>query len=377
MASASAPPQAGVEWAVRARELGPRFWERAGVHDAEDRFVAENVADLKAHRFYSAAVPAELGGGGASHSEMCAVLRELGRHCGSTALVLSMHQHLVAAAVWRWRNGLPAEGLLRRVAAEELVLVSTGASDWLESGGLLRPVEGGYRLDGRKFFSSGSPAGDLLVTSARLETEAGAEVLHFAVPFSAPGVEVLDNWRTLGMRGTGSNDVVLRDVFVPEASIALRRPAGVFHPSWSVVLTVALPLIGAAYVGVAERAAELAVDRARQRSGEETAYLLGEMKNELATACYALDALVRNAANLDFTAVVERADAALTGKTVLAKAAIACVDKALEVSGGGGFFRRNELERLVRDVRASQFHPLAEKRQVRFSGRVALGLDPV
>jgi len=226
-------------------------------------------------------------------------------------------------------------------------------------------------------FSSGSPAGDVLITSARLEADGGAEVLHFPVPFSAPGLEVLDNWRTLGMRGTGSNDVVLKDVFVPEDAIGLRRPAGVFHPSWSVVLTVAVPLIMAAYVGVAERAAELVIERARQRSGEETWALLGEMKNHLATARYALTALVENAADFDFPAEVERADAALVGKTVASQAVIACVSKALEASGGAGYFRHSELERLFRDVQASQFHPLAEKKQVRFSGRVALGLDPV
>jgi alkylation response protein AidB-like acyl-CoA dehydrogenase len=288
-----------------------------------------------------------------------------------------MHQHLVAAAVWRWRNGKPAEKLLRKVAEGELVLVSTGAADWLGSNGTLRPVEGGYRLDARKVFSSGSPAGDLLITSARLEGPGDAEVLHFPVPLSAPGVEVLDNWRTLGMRGTGSNDVVLKDVFVPDEAIALRRPADVFHPSWAVVLTVALPLIVAAYLGVAERAAELAIERARRRSGEETWSLLGEMKNQLATAQYALKALVENAADLDFAAELERADAALVGKTVASQAAIACVAKALEVSGSGAFFRRDELELLFRDVQASRFHPLAEKTQTRFSGRVAMGLDPV
>lgn len=106
-------------------------------------------------------------------------------------------------------------------------------------------------------------------------------------------------------------------------------------------------------------------------------HLLGEMTNELATARYALEAGVANAAELDFEPAVERADAALIAKTVISKAVIACVSKALEVSGGGGFFRQSELERLFRDVQAVQFHPLAEKKQTRFSGRVAVGLEPV
>src|SRR5690349_3867329 len=120
------------DWVAVARDLGPVFASRAAGHDADDSFVADNYRDLKERRIFSAGVPAELGGGGASYAELCAMLRELGRHDGSTALALSMHTHLVAAAVWRLRHGQPAEALLRKIAASELVLVSTGAGDWLD-----------------------------------------------------------------------------------------------------------------------------------------------------------------------------------------------------------------------------------------------------
>ena len=55
------------------------------------------------------------------------MLRELARHCGSTALALAMHAHLLAATVWRWRQGQPVEPLLKRIAEEETVLISSGA----------------------------------------------------------------------------------------------------------------------------------------------------------------------------------------------------------------------------------------------------------
>src|SRR5688500_1300271 len=162
------PTASGTEadWVAVVRELGAGFSGRAAAHDAEDRFVAENYVELKAARVFSAGVPAELGGGGASHPELCAMLRELAHACSSTALALSMHTHLLATTVWRWKQGQPAEGLLRRVAAEQLVLVSTGASDWLESSGTAAKAEGGFRVMGRKIFGSGSPAGNILVTSA-------------------------------------------------------------------------------------------------------------------------------------------------------------------------------------------------------------------
>ena len=84
------------DWVAVARQLGPTFAARAAAHDANDSFVADNYAVLKQYKVFSAGVPVELGGGGASHAELCALLRELAHACGSTALALSMHTHLLA-----------------------------------------------------------------------------------------------------------------------------------------------------------------------------------------------------------------------------------------------------------------------------------------
>ena len=137
--------------------LGPRFRERAPAHDRDGRFVSENYLELKEQRLLSAAVPSELGGGGASHSDICHVLRELAHYCPSTALALSMHTHLVAAAVWKQKHGQPGEALLRKVAGSELVLVSTGAGDWVDSVGRAERVTGGYRVSAVKRFCSAAP----------------------------------------------------------------------------------------------------------------------------------------------------------------------------------------------------------------------------
>src|SRR5262245_50549837 len=149
-----------------ARTLGASFAERAAAHDVDGSFVAENYAALKQHKLFSAVVPAELGGGGATYPELCQLLRELAHGCGSTALAFSMHTHLAAAAVWRHRDGQPGEALLRKIAEGELVLVSTGAGDWVESVGRAERADGGYKVSAVKRFCSGAPAGDLLVTSA-------------------------------------------------------------------------------------------------------------------------------------------------------------------------------------------------------------------
>ena len=355
------------DWVMVARQLGPGLAARAAAHDADDSFVADNYAELKRHKVFSAGVPAELGGGGASHAELCALLRELAHACGSTALALSMHTHLLAAVVWRWRQGQAVEPLLRRIANEETVLISTGASDWLDSSGTAEKADGGYRMTARKVFCSGSPKGDLLMTSAVYEeAEEGPTVLHFPVPFSADGVKVMDNWRTMGMRATGSHDVLLEGIFVPESAIALRRPKGKWHPFFNVVLAVAMPLIMSVYVGVAESARELACRVAmKKRHDPHLPYLIGEMENALVTAQMAQREMVETAANYDFAPTEETANAMLIRKTIAAQATMQKRWKrlwrwpgALVSSVAWG------LERLLRDVHGAQFHPLPEKRQL-------------
>ena len=359
--------------------IGPRFAEGADARDATDTFVDAHYDVLKEHKVFSAMVPKDLGGGGIGHGAMCAFLRDLAHYCSSTALALSMHQHLVAAAVYNHRNGRPGQKLLERVAASETVLVSTGAADWMESNGSVERVGGGFRVTARKPFASGSPRGGLLVTSAPYEDpQEGWQVLHFPVPFSAEGVSLADDWQTLGMRATGSRTVILDKVFVPEEAVALRRPRGRFHPAWNVILTVAMPLIMSVYTGVAEAAAAVARGQAAQRRDEPAVpYLLGELATALTAAQLATDDMVRLADDLNFAMGLDVTDAILVRKTIAATQVIATVEKALEVAGGAGFYRRLGLERLLRDAHGAQFHPLPAKRQHLFTGRVALGLDPI
>jgi alkylation response protein AidB-like acyl-CoA dehydrogenase len=231
----------------------------------------------------------------------------------------------------------------------------------------------------RKVFSSGCLSGDILITSAvYADPQDGSTVLHFPVPFTDESVTIMDNWRTLGMRGTGSNDVIIEGAFVPESAVALRRPQGEWHPFFNVVSAVALPLIMSVYVGVAEAAYDLALQQAtKKRQEAQTPYLIGEMTNALVTAQMAVQGMIDTAANYDFELTTETANAIIIRKTIAARAAIQTVEKAMEVVGGAAFFRSLGLERLLRDVQAAIYHPYQEKRQHLFTGRMALGLDPV
>lgn len=378
-AASPAEEPSRTDWVAVARALSPGFAARAAAHDANDSFVADNYQELKEHRVFAAPAPAELGGGGASHAELCAMLRELARHCGSTALALSMHMHLVGAPVWLYRQGAPVAPLLQRIAAEQLVLVTTSASDWLDSNGTAERVEGGFRVSARKHFASGSPAGDLLLSTALYDDPTdGPTVLHFAVPLRSEGVTVLDNWRTMGMRATGSNDIVLDGAFVPDGAVSSRRPRGAWVPFFNVITAVAVPLIMSVYLGVAEAARDLALQAvAKKRDDPDLWYQVGEMENALTTAQMAVQGTIDICAEYNFVPELTTANAILVRKTIAAQSLLAAAEKALAITGGAGFFRGLGLERLLRDIHAVQFHPLPPTRQHRFTGRMTLGLDPI
>lgn len=363
-------------WVEVARDLGGLFAARAAKHDREGKFVAENYADMKKVRLFSAGIPAELGGGGAAHSEICGLVGEIAQHCGSTALSFAMHSHPVMVNVFKHMRGDDkATATLAKIAANELVIAGTGANDWLASNGEAIETDGGFLVNAHKRFVSGGPGADVFVTSAVYDGDDGPEVLHFAIPFATKGVAIQSNWDTLGMRGTGSNDVLMKDVFVPDAAVVARRPVGFWHPMWDVIVPVALPIIVSAYVGLAEKAADIAVGHACGRL--DLAPTIGRMQNELAIAQIALQDSIRLVDELEFAPDMSITDAILRRKTIAANAVKNVVELAAELVGGSGFFRENTMERIVRDIRALHFHPLPERIQTNFSGRIALGLDPI
>jgi alkylation response protein AidB-like acyl-CoA dehydrogenase len=364
------------DWVAVARELGPAFAARAAEIDASGEFVAANYDDLRDQRLFSAGIPEELGGGGASHAEVCAIVQELGRHCSSTGLSFAMHSHPVCANVFKHLRGdEKATGALRKISAGELVIAGTGANDWLASNGEAVEIEGGYRINAHKRFVSGGPGADLFVTSAIFVGEDGPEVLHFALPMKSEGIEIQGNWDTIGMRGTGSNDILMKDVFVPAESIVARRPVGTWHPMWDVIVPIALPIIVACYVGLAQAAAELATNSTSGNPNHAAA--VGQMQSHVTTASLALGDMIRLVDNYAFTPDLAITSKILERKAIAARSVKAAVETASEIVGGAGFFRGHPMERIVRDVRAFHFHPLPERIQQTFSGRIALGLDPL
>jgi alkylation response protein AidB-like acyl-CoA dehydrogenase len=372
-ASIATPPSRSA--AETAQALGPELARRANAGGDEDTYVADNIALLKEAGLVEAGVPRELGGGGAEVDDLAAMLRSMAYHCGSTGLAFSMHTHQVAIPAWRWRHQKIAavEPLLQRVAKERIMLLSSGGSDWIGGSGTAEKVEGGYRITARKVFTSGAPTGDLLMTGAILETDEGPMVLHFGIPMNSPHVKVLDNWRTLGMRGTGSHDVLIDGHVVPEAAVAVRRKAGEWHPLFQIIATIAFPLVYSVYLGVAESARDIAIGLAKRKTPSRHAIeLAGRMETELAAARLAvqwmLDAVRLNAPS------AETINQVMIGRQLAGQHAIASVEYAMELAGGAGFYRSSGLERRFRDIQAARYHPLQSGPQAEYAGAMALGL---
>ncbi|MET0324637.1 MAG: acyl-CoA dehydrogenase family protein [Ilumatobacteraceae bacterium] len=360
-----------------ADELGGQIAPFAAGHDRDGTFVTEAFELLRSSGWLAIAVPEELGGRGATIREVAMGQRRLATACGSTALASSMHQHITLFTAWRYRRGLPgAEGTLKRIADEGIVLVSTGGADFTHPRGQAVAVEGGYRVTGHKIFASQVPVGDVFSTMFVLDEDGTKVVLNMAVPVRGEGVTVLDNWDTLGMRGTGSHDVDIHDVFVPAERVLARRPYGVLDPPLQVIVSVAMPVVSAVYLGVAEAARNAAVELVAGTARAEDPTIqrqVGAMDNRLRTMSWALDGALRTVGDDVVPAMTTVVDV-MAAKREIALGGIEVCDLAMEVAGGSAYFRTSSIERCYRDVRGAKFHPFGPEQTLVHAGRVALGL---
>ncbi len=362
-----------------AAHIGAVAAEHAAEHDRDATFVTEAYAAMREHGYLALAVPEDLGGLGASLRQVCYAQAELARHDGATALSVAMHTYLTLVQVYRRRMGAPdAEGVLRRIAEEGVVVATSGGSDWLWPTTTAVADGDVYRVSGRKNFCSQSPAATVVATCAVLGDN--AEVLHFSVPLSAPGVRLEETWDTLGMRGTASHDVVLEDVVVPMDKITGRRPYGEFGgPLMAAALHFA-PVGGATYYGIAAGARDAAVAGA---SGGTRGPLplsalprvqrqVGLMDAKLRGAWWALMGSV-DELGVDYQVTPPALSMVMLAKRQAVTEAIEVVDLAMDVMGGRAFYRRSPLERAYRDVRAGTFHPFTPEVTLSYAGKLALG----
>lgn len=357
------------EIASRSDSLAKLFAKRVSVHDREGTFPFENFDDLRKSGYLALTVPKEFGGEEASLYEMILAQERLAKGDGSTALAVGWHvsQMLQLRINQSWPRKLYTD-FCRKVVEEGAMMnkfasePSTGSPS---RGG--RPqttavrTEGGYLLTGRKTFSSLIPILDQFTVTAYVEDE--GKVSTFFVR-KGQGVRIEETWDTLGMRGTGSHDLLLDAVFVPEDA-KIDNDEGAVGSKMS-DHGGALLHVPACYLGIAWAARDFAVKfaveyRPNSLPGPiaELPHIqqkIGDMESEFITARTLLYSVADRWDRLPKSRASMKPELGLA-KTVATNAALRIVDLAMRIVGGSSLSRSLPLERMYRDVRAGLHNP--------------------
>ena len=335
----------------------------------------------------------EDGGGGAGLAQAAEVVRQAGRGCASTALIFAMQLiQLHTAAHSDWPEHLRVEigrGAVRSGALINALRVEPALGTPARGGlpaTVARRTEEGWRLSGRKIYSTGSPGLTSMLVFARVEPRGSPETDEdpprmglLLVSAKSPGIAIEETWDQLGLRGSGSHDVVFADVLVPhDHAVDLRPPADWARPdpettAWNTLLVAAL------YTGVAEAARDWIVSFLRGRAPSNLGAPLATLPR-MQEAVGRIEALLLTNRRLVAAAAAE-ADAgrppspAESGllKTIAAENAIEAVQAAMQLAGNHGLSRANPLERHLRDVLCARVHTPQPDAAFAAAGRLALG----
>jgi alkylation response protein AidB-like acyl-CoA dehydrogenase len=368
-----------------------RFRSRAPQLDRDNAYFHEDLAELREIGYLAAAVPVQFGGWGYDLAELGRSQRRLATYAPATALATTMHFYWTGIAAELERAGDPSLRWMLEAAVEGEVFAAGHAETGNDIPAVLSTcvaerVEGGYLLNGRKQFGSNGPVWSWLGAHAMdVSDPTGPKIVHAFVHRSTPGVTVVETWNTLGMRPTQSHDTILENVFVPDVRVGRVVPAGDASDLFLVAMNMwALSLIANVYIGVGQRALELAIDSARRKRSmgiERGRYAYHPVVQHQVTDMFLeLDAAEATVDRFMYDWLTgaphgERWAPKVVGmKWRAVEGAKRVVDIALDVAGGAGMFVGSELERLYRDVRCGGFHPANDAFTHEIVGKTLLGV---
>jgi alkylation response protein AidB-like acyl-CoA dehydrogenase len=400
---------AGRKFCELAEQHASEIAPRAAEHDRNGTFPFEAIDEMKASGFLTGPVPTEFGGLGMSslHDLMVGISR-VARADGSLGIAINMH-FSVAAVMHRLLRGArerddpAAEGLEQMLSllgngVIAMANATEPGTDVAHPMTEVTRVEGGWRVDGHKIFGTLSPVADVMTVTCRRREDDGSYVSGTAIVFrGTPGQAILDNWDALGMRASGSNDIVYDNCVIPEEFFFTNgSPWGELDESRLLIGTAAnLGLLGA-FVGIAEAARNYVADFLRKRTKQPTGRPLAE-RHGVQHGMAELEILLQRC-RAHLSSIAAHTDRVVVDTPVssvsiddlhqlmavfqatkldVQRTAIDVVDKALQLSGGAGYLANNPLGRWYRDVRAGPFmQPLSVNEAHEYIGRVALGLPP-
>ena len=378
----------GTDTVAQAAAFGKEIRERAADIEAARRMPQDLAARMAGAGLFRALVPACYGGGQVHPRAFFDAVMTTAEADGSVGwcLMIGASTGLLAASL--------ADDVARGIFAANPDAIVTGVT---APNGRAEVVPGGVRVSGRWPFGSASQVsqwmcgGSVVLENGepRRTAEGGQEVI---LPlFEASEVRIHDSWHTSGLCGTGSNDIEVRDAFVPEGRwVTLGAPPRVDAPLYRFPFFGLLALgVSAVSLGLARRAigafTELAGGK-RPSGSRRTLAQRGNVQQDLARA----EALVASGQALTYQAIdrawqqAERAgrlDREVKGQLRLAAtnnawSAAEAVDRLYHAAGGTSIYRSSVLQRCFRDVHVTTQHIMVAQPTYEVVGRVLLGMDP-
>jgi alkylation response protein AidB-like acyl-CoA dehydrogenase len=373
-------------------EILNRCHERAAMYDRENKFAQEDFDELKEAGYLLMSTPKEFGGYGMSLHEVSLETRRLAYHAPATALMMNMHHYWIGLAADLWRGGDKSCEWMLQESGKGKVFAAGHAEHGNDLPLLLsttkaEKVDGGYKYTGRKGFGSLGPVWDYYGLHGMDASDPKApKIVHGFMSRDAEGYTIKDTWDVLGMRATRSDDTLLEGAFVPDKHIARVNPAGAAGMDSFVLGIFAWALLGFGnvYYGLAKRVSDLTFESLKKKGSialtrsmahhPGVQHGVAEMVLELQGMEPHLESVSK--AWSDTTEHGPEFALGIVGaKYHCVESAWKLVDLAMDLSGGFGMFKKNELERLFRDARAGRFHPANSLLTHELLAKMTLGID--
>jgi alkylation response protein AidB-like acyl-CoA dehydrogenase len=370
-----------------ADELAEVIAAQADEHDRNNTFPFDSFAALREAGYLTLTVPEELGGRGATPLELMLAQERLARGNASVALGTTMHLSVVAGLVDNraWPPVL-FERVMREVVNEGAMINSAASEPDLGSpsrGGMYATTAvrdgGGWRINGRKNWTTLSPILRYTIVLLSEVQPDGSQIRgNFLVPMDTAGVRIDETWDNMGMRATGSHDVVYDNVFVPNE---FRLPPSKEAPNTTVSRW---GLVGSAvYLGIASAARDFAVDYAKKRKPAGMKTTIAELPT-VQQKIAQIEVKLLQARAVLYSTIEAWEDYPehrpqigwrfAAAKHTVTNNAVEITDLAMRIVGSAGQFRRYPLERYFRDAHSGLGNPPIDDIAVSIVGKAALGL---